>query len=236
MPVRGVKIIAVLLTSMLLSNCTVDNIDDFFDIFNTNAVNESFDINDIPEFSGSPYCLVNDDIPYFSSEDITEKSFERYSELDYLGRCGEAYASLSPDTMPTEERGKIGMIKPTGWQTAKYDFIDGKYLYNRCHLIGYQLSGENANDRNLITGTRYLNVQGMLPFENSVARYIRATGNHVLYRVTPVFEGENLLCTGVEIEALSVDDGGKDICFNVFCYNAQPGVIIDYATGDNWEE
>ncbi|MGM9551998.1 MAG: DNA/RNA non-specific endonuclease [Clostridia bacterium] len=167
----------------------------------------------------------------FAVGDFVTESFEIYAPLDSLGRCGTAYENIGIDIMPTEERGKIGYVKPSGWQTVKYDFVDGKYLYNRCHLIGYQLSGENANIRNLITGTRYLNTEGMLPFENMVADYVKETGNHVLYRVTPVFEGNNLIASGVLIEVMSVEDEGIGICFCVFCYNVQPGVQIDYATG-----
>lgn len=189
------------------------------------------DLEDIPAYSGQPYVVVNDNEPYFDRDDFTKKSFESYSPLDALGRCGVAYANIGEDLMPTEERGSIGMIKPSGWQTVKYDFIDGKYLYNRCHLIGYQLSGENANERNLITGTRYMNTQGMLPFENEVAEYVKDTGNHVLYRVTPIFEGNNLVADGVLMEAMSVEDRGLDIEFNVFVYNVQPNVKIDYKTG-----
>ena len=177
--------------------------------------------------------VVNNNEPSFSPSDFTEQSFEYYSDLDSLGRCGVAFANVCTDTMPTEERGSIGQIKPSGWHTIKYDIVDGRYLYNRCHLIGYQLTAENANEKNLITGTRYINVSGMLPFENMVADYIKETGNHVLYRVTPIFEGNNLLATGVQMEALSVEDGGDGICFNVFCYNVQPNVTIDYANGDS---
>lgn len=183
----------------------------------------------IPEYSGEPYVFIDGGRADFGAAENMRLSFESYSELDNLGRCGTAYANLSKDTMPTEERGKIGQVKPSGWQTVKYDFVDGKYLYNRCHLIGYQLSAENANEKNLITGTRYMNVDGMLPFENEVAQYIKETGNHVLYRVTPMFSGDNLVADGVHMEAKSVEDSG--INFNVFCYNAQPGVYIDYATG-----
>lgn len=179
------------------------------------------------------YIVVNDNQPFFTEADFTKESFESYSELDFLGRCGVAFANLGIDLMPTEERGEIGSIKPTGWHTVKYDNVDGKYLYNRCHLIGFQLSAENANKKNLITGTRYLNVQGMLPFENMVADYIKETKNHVLYRVTPVFDGDNLLASGVQMEALSVEDNGAGICFNVFIYNVQPGIQIDYATGNS---
>ncbi len=194
---------------------------------------ERLSLSEIPEFSGSPYIEINDNEPFFEERDFTEESFEAYSDLDSLGRCGVATACVGVDLMPTEERGSIGMIKPTGWHTIKYDCVSGKYLYNRCHLIGYMLSGENANEKNLITGTRYMNVEGMLPFETMVADYVEETENHVLYRVTPIFEGENLLANGVEIEACSVEDGGEEICFNVFVYNAQPRIEIDYATGES---
>lgn len=190
-------------------------------------------IAEIPEYSGEPYVVINENQPNFSQEDMTENSFERYSELDGLGRCGTAFANIGQDLMPTEERGSIGKVKPSGWQTVKYDSVDGKYLYNRCHLIGYQLTAENANEKNLITGTRYMNVDGMLPFENMVADYVKETGNHVLYRVTPVFEEDDLLASGVQMEALSVEDEGADISYNVFVYNVQPGISIDYATGDS---
>ena len=188
----------------------------------------------IPEFSDSPYVVINNNIPFFEETDYTTQAFEYYSPLDELGRCGPAYANICFEIMPTEDRESIGQVKPSGWQTAKYDFVDGKYLYNRCHLIGFQLSGENANWENLITGTRYLNVQGMLPFEDAVDDYVDETGNHVLYRVTPIFEGDELVARGVLLEGWSVEDEGTSICFNVYCYNNQPGVTIDYATGDNW--
>ena len=193
-------------------------------------------LSDIPEYSGSPYVPVNGNVPYFTEDDLTDVSFESYSDLDSLGRCGVAYASVSTDTMPTEKRGSIGDVKPTGWVNVKYDFVDGKYLYNRCHLIGYQLTAENANERNLITGTRYFNVQGMLPFENLTADYIKETGNHVLYRVTPIFEGDNLVASGVLMEAESVEDEGEGLLFCVYVYNVQPGVTIDYATGKSIRE
>jgi len=193
----------------------------------------AYSLDSISDYSDSPYVTVNDNQPYFSDADLTTASFESYSELDSLDRCGVAYACVSTDTMPTEERGSIGQIKPSGWHTVKYDCVDGKYLYNRCHLIGYQLSAENGNEKNLITGTRYLNVEGMLPFENMVADYIKETNNHVLYRVTPVFEGNNLVASGVLMEAESVKDKGEGICFCVFCYNVQPGVAINYTTGDS---
>jgi DNA-entry nuclease len=203
---------------LLLSACSAGN---------------TYSLDSIPDYSVSPYVTVNDNQPYFSDTDLTTTSFETYSELDGLGRCGVAYVSVSTDTMPTKERGSIGQIKPTGWHTVKYDCVDGKYLYNRCHLIGYQLTAENANKKNLITGTRYLNVDGMLPFENMVADYIKETDNHVLYRVTPIFDGDNLVASGVLMEAESVEDKGEGICFCVFCYNVQPDVAIDYATGES---
>ncbi len=187
-----------------------------------------------PVYSGSPYEELNGNQPEFTEKEKKNKtSFEKYSELDALGRCGVAYANISREIMPTEERGAIGQVKPAGWHTVKYDVVDGKYLYNRCHLIGYQLAGENANERNLITGTRYMNVEGMLPFENEVAEYAEDTGNHVLYRVTPIYEGKDLVAKAVQMEGYSVEDQGKGICFNVLVYNAQPGVAIDYATGDS---
>ena len=197
------------------------------------ASNPDIDIESIPEYSGSDYVEINGNIPYFTDSDMSLQPFESYSDLDALGRCGTAFACISPVHMPTEERGNIGQVKPSGWHMVKYDCVDGKYLYNRCHLIGYQLTAENANPKNLITGTRYMNVDGMLPFENMVADYITETGNRVLYRVTPVFDGDNLVATGVLMEALSVEDQGDGICYNVFVYNIQPGVKIDYATGDS---
>jgi DNA-entry nuclease len=193
----------------------------------------SFSLAEVPEYSGEPYAVVNGNVPYFSASELTAESFEDYSELDSLGRCGAAYASIGTDLMPTEERGAIGQVKPSGWHTVKYDCIDGMYLYNRCHLIGYQLAGENANVKNLITGTRYLNVTGMLPFENMVTDYVKETGNHVMYRVTPVFDGNNLVASGVLMEGESVEDGGDAIEYCVFVYNVQPGITIDYATGDS---
>lgn len=192
-----------------------------------------FSLSNIPPFSNTPYCEVNNNKPFFTDDEITTQSYEYYPDLDSLGRCGACIACISLDMMPTAEREGIGMVKPSGWQLSKYDFVDGKYLFNRCHLIGYQLTGENANLNNLITGTRYMNIQGMLPYENKTADYIRSTGNHVMYRVTPLFEENNLVATGVLMEGYSVEDNGQGICFNVFCYNAQPGVIIDYANGEN---
>ena len=187
----------------------------------------------VPAYSGTPYVALNNNVPFFTDEELTVTAFELYSDLDSLGRCKVAYANICKEIMPTEERGNIGSIKPSGWHTIKYDCVDGKYLYNRCHLIGFQLAGENANEKNLITGTRYLNVEGMLPFENMVDDYVDETGNHVLYRVTPVFEGDNLLASGVILEAKSVEDNGAGILFNVYCYNVQPGIDIDYASGSS---
>lgn len=191
------------------------------------------DLENIPQYSGQPYIVVNDNVPYFSDAELSTSSFEQYSDLDSLGRCGTAMASVGQDIMPTEERGSIGQVKPTGWQTVKYDCVDGKYLYNRCHLIGYQLTAENANKQNLITGTRYLNIEGMLPFENEVADYVKETNNHVMYRATPIFSGNNLLADGVLLEGYSVEDKGAGVMFCVFAYNVQPGITIDYATGES---
>lgn len=195
----------------------------------------AFSLEDYPAYEGQAYVEVNGNIPYFDDSELTEEPFEVYSELDDLGRCGVAYANVCPELMPTEKRGSIGGVRPSGWHTVRYDDLipDGKYLYNRCHLIGYQLAGENANRQNLITGTRYLNVTGMLPFENDTAEYVEQTGNHVLYRVTPVFEGDDLVARGVLMEAKSVEDRGEGLQFCVFCYNVQPGVEIDYATGES---
>ena len=191
---------------------------------------------DIPAYDGTSYIQLENNMPDFTEEEKkSTEAFERYSDLDSLGRCGQAYANICPELQPTEERGTIGNVRPSGWHTVKYnDLIDGNYLYNRCHLIAYCLAGENANEKNLITGTRYLNVQGMLPFENLTADYVKETGNHVLYRVTPIFEGDNLLASGVLMEAESVEDDGDGVLFCVYVYNVQPGVAIDYATGDNW--
>ena len=189
----------------------------------------------VPVYSGEPYTELNGNIPYFTDREKTEDVFEHYSDLDTLGRCGTAYANICKELMPTEKRGEIGMIKPTGSHTVRYDdIISDKYLYNRCHLIGFQLAGENANEKNLVTGTRYMNVDGMLPFENMIADYVKETDNHVLYRVTPIFVGDNLVCRGVEMEAYSVEDNGEGTSFHVFVYNIQPGIEIDYATGDSW--
>lgn len=223
------KLTAVILSAFLVVSGVPANIAE-----NTVYAAETVDLAQIPSYTGSPYTVLNDNVPDFPESDFNTESFETYGELDSLGRCSEAYANIGNDLMPTEERGSIGKIKPSGWHTVKYDCVDGKYLYNRCHLIGYQLTAENANEQNLITGTRYLNVEGMLPFENMVADYIKETGNHVLYKVTPLYAGDNLVATGVQMEAQSVEDDG--IQFNVFCYNVQPGVDIDYATGDSWQD
>lgn len=188
-------------------------------------------VGEVPTFSGQPYIVINDNVPEFLDSDLTSDAYEFYSELDSLGRCGYAVACIGIELMPTEERGAIGQVKPSGWKTIKFDFVDGKYLYNRCHLIGFQLTGENANEQNLITGTRYLNVEGMLPFENMIADYVKETENHVIYRVTPIFEGNELVARGVQMEAFSVEDNGEGICFNVYAYNNQPGVTIDYSDG-----
>ena len=209
--------------------------------YNENSQNIIFDLSTIPEYSETPYVEINNNNPYFIEQDYTTESFEKYSEWDNLGRSGVAYANICKETMPKEgeERGEISSVKDlSGWIQKRYDnLIKDKYLYNRCHLIGWQLAGENANKNNLITGTRYLNTEGMLPFENQVAEYIsKNQNNHVLYRVTPIFEGNNLLASGVQMEAWSVEDSGNGIRFNVYCYNVQPGIDIDYATGESHEK
>lgn len=193
---------------------------------------------EIPVYAGQPYTVIKDNVPDFTEEEKScTDAFEYYGDLDTLGRCTVTFANVCPQTQPTEKRGTIGQVRPSGWHTVKYnDLIDGNYLYNRCHLIGYQLTGENANVSNLITGTRYLNVEGMLPFEDMVDDYVDETGNHVLYRVTPIFKGNELVARGVRMEAWSVEDAGTGICFDVFCYNVQPGIVIDYATGDSQRE
>mgnify|MGYP001009847595 CR=1 FL=1 len=220
------RILFVLILSALLS---------YYGITKTvqSETENTISLSEIPAYTSNAYVAINGNEPSFAESDFTTTSFESYRELDRLGRCETAMACVGVDLMPTEDRGSIGQVKPSGWHTVKYDGIDGKYLYNRCHLIGYQLSGENANTKNLITGTRYLNVEGMLPFENMVADYIKETGNHVLYRVTPIFAGDNPLASGVQMEAMSVEDHGDGICFNVYAYNVQPGITIDYATGDS---
>lgn len=223
--VAAILILIALL--LVISGCGANN--------STDDTTEAISLNQVGEYSGAPYVYLNNNIPYFTDEEKENtKPFENYSSLDDLGRCGVAFANIYKDRMPTEERGPIGQIKPSGWHTVKYNgIIDGNYLYNRCHLIGYQLTGENANELNLITGTRYLNTEGMEGFENTVGDYVAETENHVLYRVTPLFEGADLVAKGVEIEAWSVEDKGAGICFNVFCYNVQPGIEIDYATGES---
>lgn len=193
-----------------------------------------FDLNAVPEYTGTPYAIVNGNVPSFTSAQCTTESYEFYSELDNLGRCGLTVSCIGKDLMPTEDRGAIGSVKPSGWQSVRYDIVDGKYLYNRCHLIGFQLTGENANRQNLITGTRYMNVDGMLPFENMVADYIKETENHVMFRVIPIYVGNELVARGVWMEAYSVEDMGDGISFSVFVYNVQPGITINYATGESW--
>ena len=197
---------------------------------------ESYDtVSDVPEYSGEPYVEINDNQPDFTEEELTTVSYEEYSKLDSLGRCGEAEACIGEDLMPEGERESISEVIPSGWENNEYEVVDGGYLYNRCHLIGYQLTGENANEENLITGTRYMNTEGMLPFENMVAEYVQETEYHVMYRVTPVFEGDDLVASGVHMEAESVEDDGEGISFNVYVYNVQPEITIDYSTGENWE-
>ena len=224
----------LLLLALLFGGCSYNQPG-----LDTQAIQEntqkSYELTDIPAYAGNSFVILDDNRPAFSKKDRERSdAFETYSDLDELGRCGVAYANICKELMPTEERGAIGMVKPTGWHTVKYDNVEGKYLYNRCHLIGYQLAGENANEKNLITGTRYLNVTGMLKFEDQVADYVNETNHHVLYRVTPVFEGDNLVASGVEMEAYSVEDKGEGVSFHVFLYNVQPGITIDYATGESW--
>lgn len=225
------KIIILLLASFLslFGFC----FDDINTLLNSSDEEKSYDLGEIPPYTDKPYVVINNNEPNFTEEELKQKSFEKYSQLDSLGRCNKALAKIDHTMMPTEPRGSIGMIKPSGWHTIKYDFVDGKYLYNRCHLIAYQLTGENANEKNLITCTRYANTEGMLPFENKVAEYIKETKNHVLYRVTPIFEGNNLLASGIQMEALSIEDNGRGIKFNVYIYNNQKGVLIDYKTGES---
>lgn len=220
----------VLVLSLLLSGCELGLPQE-----NQQASAVSVSLEEVPAYSGSPYVELDGNQPGFSLEERTTDSFETYSTLDALGRCGPAYACIGQDLMPTEDRESISSVRPTGWVQVEYDFVEGGSLYNRCHLIGFQLTGENANEENLITGTRYMNVEGMLPFENMVADYIKETGNHVLYRAAPIFEGENLVASGVVMEAFSVEDEGEGVCFHVYVYNVQPGVEIDYATGESWE-
>lgn len=225
----GVILVMGVIGSLFGENDTIETPGGNHEI--TTSKVKSIPLSEIPEYEGKPYVAVNNNVPFFKEEELKKTSYEKYSELDSLGRCGVVSACVGKDLMPREERGSIGHIKPSGWHTVKYDIVDGKYLYNRCHLIGFQLTGENANERNLLTGTRSMNVDGMLSFENMVADYVKETGNHVLYRVTPMYEGTNLLAKGVLIEGKSVEDDGEGILFNVFVYNVQDGVIIDYKTG-----
>lgn len=235
---KFLNILLILIVSLsVLSGCSAGE-NNFFNDLDITAQSASdyvnYDLSNVPDYDGKAYVELNGNVPEFSeSEKTYSESFEEYGKLDSLGRCTYAVSCIGKDLMPTEKRGSIGSVKPSGWHISKYDFVDGKYLYNRCHLIGYQLTAENANERNLITGTRYLNVEGMLPFENDVADYIEITNNHVYYKVTPIFEGNNLVANGVQMQAYSVEDNGQGISFNVYCYNVQPGVAIDYATGDN---
>ncbi len=249
------RLLVLFLTIMLLAGCSAVEGDTALSSYNqertSNAALPSSEDDDstdskesetesssqetAPTAPQSPYQVLNNNVPEFTEDEITTESFEQYAELDELGRCGTAFACVGVDLMPTEERGSISRVKPTGWDSVKYDCVDGKYLYNRCHLIGFQLTGENANPQNLITGTRYMNVDGMLPFENEVADYVKETEHHVMYRVTPDFQGENLVANGVQIEALSVEDNGEGVSYNVYVYNIQPGIIIDYATGKSSE-
>lgn len=235
---KFLNILLILIVSLsVLSGCSAGE-NNFFNDLDITAQSASdyvnYDLSNIPDYDGKAYVELNDNVPEFSkSEKTYSESFEEYGKLDSLGRCTYAVSCIGKDLMPTEKRGLIGSVKPSGWHISKYDFVDGKYLYNRCHLIGYQLTAENANERNLITGTRYLNVEGMLPFENNVADYIEITNNHVYYKVTPIFQGNNLVANGVQMQAYSVEDNGQGVSFNVYCYNVQPGVAIDYATGDN---
>ena len=221
----------VLVLSLLLSGCELGLPQE-----NQQASAVSVSLEEVPAYSGSPYVELDGNQPGFSLEERTTDSFETYSTLDALGRCGPAYACIGQDLMPTEDRESISSVLPTGWVQAEYSFVDGGSLYNRCHLIGFQLTGENANEENLITGTRYMNTEGMLPFENMVAEYVQETDNHVMYRVTPVFEGDDLVASGVQMEAESVEDDGAGICFNIYVYNVQPEIIIDYSTGANWAD
>lgn len=232
------KIISLVIVLILtfVSNIFLNFTDDityFISSKLNNKNNISYNLSDIPEYRGFSFVVLNNNEPEFDYENLPTNSYEEYSNLDYLGRAGVAIANISKDVMPTEERGSIGSVKPTGWHTVKYDIVSGKYLYNRCHLIGFQLTGENANEENLITCTRQMNTVGMLEFENKVVNYIKETGNHVLYRATPIYEGDNLLSSGVQLEAYSIEDKGVGIKFNVFVYNVQDGINIDYSTGES---
>ncbi len=221
----------IIIVLFMVNGCSIEDY-----LYGGSSSVQSFDMSNIPPYSNQAYVVIDDNEPEFADEYKNTTSFEVYGPFDKLGRCTYAFANVGPETMPTEERGSIGGVKPTGWHTVKYDIVSGKYLYNRCHLIGYQLTGENANEQNLITCTRQTNVDAMLEFENNVADYIKKTGNHVLYRVTPVFEGENLLASGIHLEAYSVEDYGEGIKFNVYLYNVQDGIVIDYATGESYLE
>lgn len=235
------SILLVCILSLVLSSCNKDVVPHASEdareqdtaVSQTGEI-KGFSLQDVPVYDGGPYAEVNGNVPYFQEKEFTTTAFKKFSMLDKLGRCGVVKACLGPETMPTEPRESIGMIKPSGWHTVKYDGIDGNYLYNRCHLIGYQLCGENANELNLITGTRYMNTQGMEPFECDTAYYMKRTGNHVLYRVTPLFKGNDLVVTGVLMEARSVEE--DDFAFCIFCYNVQPGIVIDYSSGESWLE
>lgn len=231
-----IELIVLIFFAIILGITTLYNTD--ANTLSHSNISYSFNIDNVPKYASSPYVIINNNIPNFTEDDYTTNPFEKYSELDSFGRCGVAYANICKEIMPSdsEEREAIGSIKPSGWQTVRYnELIDGNYLYNRCHLIGYQLAGENANKKNLITGTRYMNVTGMLPFENIVADYIKKNqNNHVLYKVTPIFEGNNLVASGVQMEAYSVEDNGKGICFNIYVYNVQPGISIDYSNGNSY--
>lgn len=225
---KKIKLLSVFLLSvLLLCACTIPTNP------NNGPSSETITLANIPDYSGEPYVILNDNKPEFSSDDLTTSSYEQYTKLDKLGRCGVAKACIGIDLMPTEDRESISHIIPSGWVQAEYEHVDGKHLYNRCHLIGFQLTGENANEKNLITGTRYMNTEGMLPFENMIADYVKETENHVLYRVTPIFEEDCLVVSGVQMEAMSVEDDGESICFNVYAYNVQPGVDINYTTGES---
>ena len=226
---KSIVLTIILLILALIYNTYKNEIDNFIYSF----AYESYTLEDVPEYTGKYYVIINNNEPSFEEKDYSKESFELYSSQDYLGRSKVAYANIGIDLMPNEERESIGSIKPTGWHTVKYDIVDGKYLYNRCHLIGHQLSGENANPENLITCTRQMNVDGMLPFENKIASYVKETKNHVLYRVTPIYEQTNLLASGVQLEALSIEDNGEGIKFNVYVYNVQDGIDINYETGES---
>lgn len=225
--------LASLLTVLLLLAVTFTGCQASYLPPSANIPNDIITLENIPPFSNKAYVVINDNKPYFEENEINSNSFEFYSELDNLGRCGTAYACVGVDLMPTEDRGNIGSVKPSGWHSVRYDIVDGKFLYNRCHLIAYMLAGENANEKNLITGTRYLNIEGMLPFEDMVHDYVKETKNHVLYRVTPIFKDNNLLASGCLMEGYSVEDNGDGIMFCVYAYNAQPGITIDYLTGES---